>query len=367
VISLDALASLNQLKISLARKAHQAFSGKPGEARTNAILDDSWQKIGFSPEGVKEDVNCFYRSADNPKGLIAFCGGLKTCAASYKETIEYLNERGYSVVITNFPFPEKYDGHETDFFDDFRRVQQAFYGDPNSPIYRIAKEEKLPVHVMTHSTGGLVFNELMHERGSGFAPFVQSETMGATHISPFFTAAGTCPRPTQKFNAAGRRFGSDSWARLIFLTHAMTNKKTIYGDHFIELGYAMLNQNRRMEEVMSTKVIPRYQEILTLMKHGEKLYQDIERDSPLNFCPQYSNFVLGKNDPNSCASFSKRLGEMINADIIEVDGGLHDPIKNNPELIDHLLSLMEEDVIQFQERRSHFLIQQRPFARHRHL
>lgn len=366
VISLGALSQLGQHKRRLARQTHHLFTGKPNTPKTNSSLDDSWQEIEFNVEGVDHHVPCYYRPVENPKGLIAFCGGMKTCAASYQETVEHLNAQGYSVVITNFPFPEKFDNGAQDLFTAYTKIQEAFYGSEDSPAYKIAAQHNLPVHVMTHSTAGLVFNKLMQQSPNNFAGFVQDKTIGATHISPFFTAAGACPRPNKQFNAAARRFGSDSWARLIFLTHAMLNKNTVYGDHFIELAYALLNSNRRAEERLPYKALPRYKEILTLMHHGESLYKDIERRGAANFLPQYSNFVLGMNDPNSCSSFGKRLGEMIGADIIEEEDGLHDPLKNNTTLINHLISLIDQDVIQHRQRQqqSGLFIQPQGSVRH---
>lgn len=323
----------------VARIAHRMICGKAEESSDDELPPEEWLRIPFYTPSIPEPIPCIYKPVDNPKGLVALCGGMMACTATYREMIEDLNAEGYSVISMSLPFPENFERTEEGFYPYYQEMVKSFYADPNSPVHQIARKENIPVHAFTHSTGGLVYTDLM-QNDPEFEEFVTRSIRNAAHLAPFFSAARACPG--EIFTPAQIEPKHDSLTRRIFLRHATANPNDRLGDHLRELVFPLMNMVKGWVtgEKMSTatKAIPRYKDILTLMKHGESLL--LQAKEKLEKTEHPMIFISGRGDNKACHSFAGRVADAMGAHIEHIDSR-HNPWVRNGIFIRTLMQGLE--------------------------
>ena len=325
------------LKQQFMRWANNTISGKPVSRSNDELPVESWIRIPYkiNYKGKDIDIPCIYKPARKPQALVAFCGGMKASTASYEEIIEGLNKRGFSVLNINLPFPEKFDEVKEDFYAAYKEIVRHFYAAPDSPAYEIARKNNFPVFALTHSTGGLLYTDLKEETDQEFHKFTEKHVIGDIHLAPFFTASRAAP--PENFKKAITIEKNTSLARKLFLHHAKRHPDSIYGDHLIELTFAVVARMSGVDKITDRKLMPKYKHILKLMEHGENLFKTLKGSVSLRRSP--TTFILSDEDPHSCSIFSKRFAHKLGATVTH-SKGYHNPLDGDKELLEKLADAM---------------------------
>lgn len=258
------------------------------------------------------------------KRIILYSLGWKSTPVEKQKVIDGFNAQGATVIVLPLTKSDDKTGTMEENIERFGSL--AF--DPES-ILHTYNTKNLPIHIVTHSTGGNVYMHALHRRSDQIKSI--RNIVGAYHTAPFIDAANA--------SAAHQPLRS-----LVYYLHANAHKNQYVGTTLADRFYYLVNglSSRILTENPTTR--PTHGQNLELIEYGHKLYAVTEAmidADTLHDIPRETFFYSADDD------FAEK-GDIIDLArhrqvpedrIISVDGG--HSILEQPENREKINSLMQ--------------------------
>lgn len=185
------------------------------------------------------------------KRIILYSLGWKSTPAEKQKVIDSFNEMGATVIV--LPLTKSDDKVGT-MEENIERIGSLAF-DSNSILHRY-NSKNLPIHIVTHSTGGNAYMHAVHRKSNQIKSV--NNIMGAYHTAPFVDAA----------NASAVHQPVKS---LIYHLHASARKDQYVGTTLVDRFYYLVNglADRILTEDPTTR--PTHGQNLELIEYGHKL------------------------------------------------------------------------------------------------
>lgn len=313
-------------------------------------VPDHWERDYF----LVDDIPVYYyvARAQEERGVLVGCSGLKSDRPLDAATVETYNETGISVIIMALPNP----GRSLGFMPYFRKVFEQFALDENSPAHTLFHKD-LPKFLYGHSTGGQILTHFLTSKQHQDA--VKKRYVSAIAEVPFFDTA----------NAS---LNHSSWiARTMFNAYACLNrdalpKETLFGLFYMHYNdqksilHAKLPDTSQIQKLSLTSTYilhtavktikdlyfpaekqgripwfqresefrtPTYGQILEDQYTGRRYVKRINREETKSSIPL--SIIASEKDPFSCPKTSEiEVSQRLNSKFY-LAGGEHNPLSED--------------------------------------
>lgn len=264
----------------------------------------------FCFDGV--EASYYIHRARNEKALIIGSAGAHTENLLNPSEMHRLNQVGISAVYMTL----------RENMDDNLDMMREFFTNKSSPAF-IHFPTSSVRYAATYSTSGLLFMELMHQEKTRRK--LTAGLSGAAYVSPCFDIAGA-----SQYN----RIGSQ-------LFNWYANKHKDERPHETSLGKAYIKFKATQEKFKDTfhEISPTYREILDIQSRGQSLRYRFNAEAA-NALP--SIFMFGDKDPFACSRTTMGYVREMGLTPMIARGAGHDPIKQQPEQLERLISVVED-------------------------
>lgn len=248
----------------------------------------------------------YFAPATNAHTIIGFCTGFKESPVSFQGKIAELNRMGFSVFGLPLPVPRPGE----DFLPAYEKLVEAFFFDEKSPLYRLHPE--LPHLALTHSTGGLVFENHMLDEDKAEA--AATLLRGAIQVAPFFDTANSS-------------LHYHKYASMFYAHYARFYASHQLGSTYIDRIFTKLKDiPMKVEDKFLMAGAPLHGEAIILRNYGRRLQKALDdaaaQDRPFAL---RQAFILGNKDGAACPKTGERMARDLGAETYKIDCG-HDPI-----------------------------------------
>lgn len=295
-----------------------------GDPNARHFPDTLKMKRGQFQHG-EESLPYFYSRAKREKAVVVGCSGLNTHVLLGHNEVCKLNDAGISVIWLALPPARHKQGA---FMDGYIDMAKEFFTGRHSPA-RFLFPNDTPRHVMTHSTGGLLYWTI--KQTPEISRKLQSTYSSETHIAPYLDSANA----SRHHSPTIRRKAFEIYSKL----HANdTPLETLLGRAYLAikaLGESFTSS--------SPDISPTFGQIRQVQAAGRRLTDTFNPES----CGRTPcTVILGERDPFACAKTSKDFASLIGAKLHLVAEGGHAPLHHAPEIFDNVV----HDIVQHADR-----------------
>lgn len=367
-------------------------------SQTSDLIPPSknWDRGFFSINGLRAPY--YIARAQKERAVVIGCSGLNTHTILTPAEVKKLNDSGISIAWMALPrIP-----HGSPMMDTYIPLAREFFTNKNSPA-RVLMHNDVPRYALTHSTGGQIFFHLMHEPDTNRR--LSSIFSGAVHVSPYLDTAHASRNHAHPLVQAvfkrymdhhpdvspNERFIGRSYVEFNSFMEAM--KEDVFGEAakkellkqaaqrklreqieqeeplknkpedqrksiFQSLKKTYSNASTTIRNILSSPessednwLASTCGQILELQDSGQMLTR--RENFNVEACKKIpSIFVIGDNDNFSCPKTSVDVAKMIGAEIEIAKGGLHDPLRSHPHLLDVFIGKVHECAAKHEAKRA---------------
>lgn len=271
----------------------------------------NWKKKEFESNGKKHQI--MLAPAAVERARIIYVSGLNSSPLFFEKEIKPLQKIGISVHGFALPDPDQ----GTDLIKDLKTPVKDLLFDKNSPVYDNLRPD-VPVYIVTHSTGGLIFTDLSFE--PELRQFMEENFSGAIHISPFFDTANASLESSELSSALYMAYThAFGWVR----SGVLPPDKLYYKMHKFPIA----------DIDSSSYKDPYHWQIRYLKKYGISVVQKAkELSEDLDYTPLAipQSIISGVSDPCACPLTERKMADLLWAELLELDC-MHNPLQQQFE------------------------------------
>lgn len=349
-----------------------------------------WERGIFTHDG--QGAPYYVSRAKNQKALVVGGTGLKTQYLLNPSEVKRLNDSGISVIWMALPEIRG----TAPFMDKYKTLLKNFLTDKNSPVFMLFPEDVIR-YVGVHSTSGELFADIMHDDKDRRK--IVGNYGGVVYYAPYVDTANASREHSSRFNQIAFNFYAsmnldkkphDTLAAKIYLclkasAEPFTSLPAKITDEFVSkedqklvsrwaeglkqtVEDSKLGQFWKLMHAATPDISPTYRNILEVQESGRRLVDNFNAQA-MNALP--SIFLIGDHDPFACHKTTLDLAQKMGASISTIDsgetnpvllhtaaenmaekktraeviiakGGGHDPIRNNPALLEIFIDRVEQ-------------------------
>lgn len=279
---------------------------------------ESWERGLFYTQKIHAPY--YFARASRERAVVIGCSGLNTHYLLDPDDVKKLNDHGISVIWMALPKIE--DGKP--MIDLYTNLAKDFFTSPASPASMITYAD-VPRFALTHSTGGLLFMKLLHMPDANRK--LTQAFSGAVHVAPYYDTAHAS------------RDHAHPWSQKIFQKYMGWKPHIPPSDRLVSSLYIKLND---MLDPHGDNDHPGMGstcgQILELQAAGRKLTAtfNVRAASAIP-----AVFIIGQRDNFACPLTAADIANKIDAEIIHVAQGFHDPLQSDPSILDQCIRKMD--------------------------
>ena len=269
-----------------------------------------WRKTEFETSSPHNKL--YIAPAAHERARVIYISGLNSSPTFFADEIVPLQKTGISVY--GYPLPNT-DEAEGDLINYLKTPVKDLLFNPDGEIYKTLKSN-VPVYVVTHSTGGLLFADFTVDPQK--REFLEeSKIRGAVHLAPFFDIANA----SKIFNPlANISYTGYSVLCSRIRSGRLPTDKVYYYFTGIEPSGG---------EDSSSYTDPFHQQIRQLSRYGRNVVkQMIELDADNDYMPiaMPQTFITGEHDPIASHRTAGLVAELQCAELLQLDCK-HNPVR----------------------------------------
>lgn len=329
----------------------------------------NWDRGFFSTNDLRAPY--YIARAPLERAVIIGCSGLNTHTILSPADVKKLNQAGISIAWMALPkIP-----HGSALMETYLPLAREFFTNKNSPA-RILMNSDVPRYALTHSTGGQIFFHLLHEPETSRK--LSHIFSGAVHVTPYFdTAHASRDHANSVVQTVFKKYMAHQSdvspnERLIAKSYIRMNDfiESLGNAHLLEkcstLSKAFVESPRgAMPKAMSlakeifgmwgsqkhNDLASTCGQILELQSWGQRLTaKDHFNPEACGKIP--SIFVIGDKDNFACPKAAIDVANKIGAEVKLAEGGLHDPLRSHPHLLDEFIQRVQECAARYEQKKA---------------
>lgn len=328
----------------------QPSSGGGGDTPSDLIPPSkSWGRGFFSTN----DLMAPYYIARSPseRAVVIGCSGLNTHTILNPADVKRLNDAGISIVWMALPKIPR----GAPLMETYLPLAREFFTNKNSPA-RLLMDNDVPRYALTHSTGGQIFFHLLHEPDTNRKlSYIFS---GAVHVAPYFDTAHASRDHTHPIvqNAFRKYMARQPDAlpneRLIAKSYVLWNSLLKSPGKDLPKAWRLAkNIFNPSKDGQQSRLDSTCGQILELQDSGQKL--TAKHNFNVEACAKIpSFFVIGDRDNFACPKTAIDTARKIGAEMKIAEGGLHDPLRSHPHLLDEFIKRVQECATRYETQKA---------------
>ena len=282
-------------KYSLTSLWNALFPPKVAPITYNTPDEWSVDLLHYKGENGPKFATTYIHEAPDPHGVVAYVTGWKGDPRAEEETIQNLQQAGFSVIAIALDSPVT----ETGSLPDNIELVKSFLFDKDAPMYKDFPAD-IPRFVVTHSTSGMLYQHAQLKAREEFdtLPDIQH----TYHTAAFFDTAHS----SRIFNPSIHK---------LFRIHARMNHDEPSGNSLIDRLYFYVGGNAQKLATEPPSARPTHGQISEISALGAEYIRMKQSDTP----PPRSNipqtFYISENDDYACPKTQELVAELEGAEV----------------------------------------------------